>query len=159
MNLKVPKKDKYGNKDLELFSQTKQGQEFFSLEPLKIGHKGSKKDIISSISMDISWISMCYNDPLYVYIISDRYYNRNINLGFSSCTHLSRNKYIQEIDVGISQFDGAKIQNYKLSNDKRYKVHLLEDVEVRVKEWIDGVDLKKNAYYCVHWTIKGIFIK
>ena len=156
ISLNIPEKDEYGNKDLDLFALTEIGQEFFNLEPLRLGHKTSKKEIISSISTDIAWISMCYNVPLYVYVISDRYYNKNLNLGFSSCTHLSCNKRLQDVLSGVSDYSSEESKKLKIPKENRYAINLYEDVEERITNMLNNMDLKNNAYFCVKWTIKGI---
>lgn len=151
LSLNIPKKDKYGNNDLDLFAEMDIGQEFFNLEPLKIGYKTSKKELINSISVDISWISMCYNIPLYIYVISDRYYNKNINLGFSSCTHLSRNQYIQEAQMGMKGYSLDKAKSFIIPKEQRYQINLYEDVEKRISSWINELKLNKNYYYVLNY--------
>lgn len=151
MDLNVPNKDKYGNKDLELFSEMKEGQEFFNLEPLKIGYRKSKKEIINAMSVDISWISICYNTPLYLYVISDRFFNKYINLGLSSCTHLSRNQYIQEVQLGIEGYSIEKAKSLIIPKEQRYKVWVLEEVEKKIETWVNSLKLNERAYDCLKY--------
>ena len=72
-------KDKYGNIDLEKYDSTSEGADFFSITPLVVDRYSNKKELAHHTAIDISWISLCYNCPLYIYVMTDSWYYKNLD--------------------------------------------------------------------------------
>ena len=75
----VPQADIWGNPDLDKFMSTDEGKEFFNLAPMRIIEAKTKDQLIFRASTDVSFFSMCYNCPLYIYVLSNKGYKKLLN--------------------------------------------------------------------------------
>lgn len=57
---------------------------------------------------------------------------------------------------GVSDYSSEESKKLKIPKENRYAINLYEDVEERITNMLNNMDLKNNAYFCVKWTIKGI---
>lgn len=136
---KLPVKDKYKNKDYELFYNSKEGQEFLKIVPIRIKSERNKKELIFNLSMDISWISLCYNCDLYVYVMKDSWYYKNLDFWYQMHTNFGNLSKMQKL--GLNNNEAFK---YKLSNENRYYQGDIETLENNMMNNLKVINLSKN---------------
>lgn len=78
------------NPDFSSFFKTEEGKEFLKLDPIRIEKTGNIEDVIFSLPIDLSFLSMCYNCPLYIYVLDKKTYHKKLNLHMNN--HLSLEK-------------------------------------------------------------------
>ena len=100
----IPRADIWGNPDLLNYEKTDEGKEFFNIAPMRIISANTKEQLIFRISTDISFFSMCYNCPLYIYVMNKKTYKKLLNFKIDS--HINMGK-VQELlkDLHIDNQD------------------------------------------------------
>lgn len=73
-----------GMLDCDSFYNTTDGQAFAKIAPFRISHCNAKNKVIESMHSDIAFIGLCYKCPLYVYIVSDSWFYKNVRLPIHS---------------------------------------------------------------------------
>ena len=100
----IPKADIWGNPDLISYSSTQEGKDFFNIAPMRIISANNKEQLIFRISTDISFFSMCYNCPLYIYVMNKKTDKKLLN--FKIDNHVNMGK-VQDLlkDLHIDHQD------------------------------------------------------
>ena len=158
--IRVDKLQKYhycndGTMDFETYTQTSNGIEFSNIAPLIIEPINNKKDLVRQISMDIAWISLCYNIPLYIYIMTDNWYYKNLHLNllrsrrnFGKCTEMSNLHHIQRYTL-----DSTEVQSLRVPLEKSYYKGDMEIIEREVKDKFQNINLRKEPIYAYKLSI------
>lgn len=155
----VPIKDKYGNRDTDLFFNSQQGLEFLKYHPLKIKNEKNKLNVIYSLQDDITWISLCYNCPLYIYVLTDSWYLKNLNLDFVNYVNLKRISKMCEYSV-----KDPKSEKYKVNKKERYFSNGNYDdvsniVLLELNKWLKNTNLVKTPVLGLKLTVEKGFEK
>lgn len=158
--IKIEKLQKYhymldGTVDFETYMQTSEGMEFGNIAPLVIKPIENKKDLVFQISMDITWISLCYNIPLYIYVMTDNWYYKNLHLSFlrsrvnlGKCTEMSNLHHIQGYAL-----DSLEVQSLKVPLERAYYKGSMEVIEKEVKDKFQSINLRKEPIYTYKLSI------
>ena len=75
----IPKTGIFRSPDMAKYMMSNEGKEFFNIEPMRIIEVKDKEQLIFRASTDISFFSMCYNCPLYIYVMEDKTYKNLLN--------------------------------------------------------------------------------
>lgn len=164
--IKIEKLQKYhymldGTVDFETYMQTFEGVEFGNIAPLIIKPIGNKKDLMYQISMDITWISLCYNIPLYIYVMTDNWYYKNLHLShlrsrtnLGKCTEMSNLHNIQGYAL-----DSLEVQSLKVPLEKAYYKGNMEVIEREVRDKFQNINLRKESIYAYKLSVlEGIVL-
>lgn len=135
----MPIKDKYGNRDSQLFFNSEKGKKFLNITPLRIARVNNKEDVIYNLIMDLKWVGLCYNCPLYIYVCSDRWFYKNIQLQFHRYTNFYKVHKMQE--CGINSED---IDNYRLLSLNRYYNGDMNKLEEDIRAVLKDVNMVKT---------------
>lgn len=120
LQFEIPKKDKYGNLDTETFYNSRQGKEFLKINPLVLRSVKEKKDLSFQIAMDISWISLCYNCPLYIYIMTDNWFYNNIPFRFFRYSNYGKSAELQKLGQFYGGYNFPEIQDLRVDINTTY---------------------------------------
>lgn len=143
----IPFVGKTQTRDMAAFCATDDGKEFLTIAPLRICHERDKISAIAEAAVDIAWIGLCYNCPLYVSFMSDNAFYSDFDLGmarytnFEKCTNMQREGRFAELPKEQQYFGGdfntivntcerefqfkivgKEIVQYKLENNKIERV-------------------------------------
>lgn len=108
----IPFVGKTQTRDIIAFSATDEGKEFMRIAPLRICHESDKKRAIEKAIIDIAWIGLCYNCPLYIAFMSNNAFYSDFDLGlmrhtnFEKCTLMQREGRFAEIPASEQYFGG-----------------------------------------------------
>lgn len=138
-------------RDMTTFCTTDNGKEFLQINPLRISHEHSKSNAISNVAIDVAWIGLCYNIPLYIAFMTESAFHNTFDLGmarytnFDKCTKMQRENRYAEISKAEQYFQGdynsivnACNQHFKfnLSNTKiiqyRLAKNTIEEIPISV---------------------------
>lgn len=86
--------NKYGRNWNE-FYETEEGKEFRSIAPVRMYYQKNRKELLWNVAMDICWISGCYNCPLHVYIMKDKVFHKELDLGYMKYTNFGKCKAME----------------------------------------------------------------
>lgn len=103
----IPKKGMFGTPDWYQFLTSEEGKEFFDISPMRIIQVENQKQLIFRLSTDVSFLSMCYNCPLYIYIMDNKTYKRVLNYKIKS--HFNMGKVQQLLSDNKKLAEKAKI--------------------------------------------------
>lgn len=162
--IKIEKLQKYhyqadGKMTFEEYAESPEGKEFHSITPLIIDPVKDKKNLAYQMSMDIAWLSLCYNSPLYIYVMSDNWWYKNMHFlglrsrrNFGKCTQMSNKCHLEGYTVG-----SLEVQSFRVPEDSTY---YKGDLDVIVKEVSKIVldksfNMKENPVQCIRLTASG----
>lgn len=77
------------------FYETEEGKEFRSIAPVRMYYQKNKRQMLFDIAMDICWIGCCYNCPLHVYIMKDKVFHNELDLGYMKYTNFGKCKAME----------------------------------------------------------------
>ena len=153
----IPKKDNYGNLDLDTFYNSIQGQKFREIKPLVLNYIKERKDLSFQIAMDISWISLCYNCDLYIYIMSDNCYFSMLDLGFHSYKNFGKSAELQRLGQQYGNYNFPGINDLKIDINTTYYKGDLQTIEDVVNENIKSINLRKRAIWGYKLSVNNGF--
>ena len=154
-------KDKYGNIDLEGYYKTPEGADFFSITPLVIDWYSNKKELAHHAAFDISWLSLCYNCPLYIYVMTDSWYSKNLGFSnlksrrnFGKCKEMTNLRNIKGYDLNSPEINALRIE----PNVAYYK-NDIDKIEEEVSKIILNreFNMKEKPIWCIKLTVKSGF--
>lgn len=127
--------------------------------PLKIKNEKNKLNVIYSLQDDITWISLCYNCPLYIYVLTDSWYLKNLNLDFVNYVNLKRISKMCEYSVKDPQSE-----KYKVDEKERYFSNGNYDdvsniVLLELNKWLKNTNLVKTPVLGLKLTVEKGFEK
>ncbi len=155
----IPKKDKYGNPDWDVFYNSNQGCEFLKISPLVISDIKDKKDLVSEIAMDISWISLCYTCDLYIYVMTDRWAIKNLSLRQHKYSNFGKCVKLQQEYVKTNSYNSVEVQNLKINPMITYFKGDLNKISEETKNIFMDVNLKENPIWGVKLSATYGFVK
>lgn len=112
MKYHIPYVGKTHTRDMATFCATENGKEFLEINPLRISHEKNKSSAIYNVAVDIAWIGLCYNHPLYIAFMTDNAFYNMFDLGmarytnFDKCTKMQRENKFAEINPEEEYFKG-----------------------------------------------------
>ncbi len=142
--IKIPKKDKYGNLDLDLFFSTEDGKNFLSIVPLVLSSVKDKKELFYNVSMDISWISLCYNCDLYIYVMSDNWFYKNLDLNFHRHANFGNCSELQNLHIKYGTYDFPEAKMLKLPLEMTYFCGDMCIIEKEISENLKDINLREK---------------
>lgn len=120
-SVKIDKLMKYdylngGKMAREEYYNTPEAEEFLAITPLIIDPIDDKRYLPSKIAGDISWLSLCYNCPLNIYVMTDNWYYKNLKLlhlrsrrNFGKCSQMQNLHQIEKLDLNSSEIDALRV--------------------------------------------------
>lgn len=150
----MPLKDKYGNRDSQIFFNSKQGEQFLNIDPLRIAREKDKESTIGSLIMDLKWVSLCYNCPLYMYICSDKWFYKYLKLQVHRYTNFYKVHKMQECGIGSDEKD-----NYRLPPLNRVYSGDMDKLENDIRTILKDVNMVKTPILGYKITLNAGFIQ
>lgn len=143
-----------GMLDIEGFYASKEGKKFQKISPISIKRVNNKKDLQAQIAADISFISLCYNCPLYIYVMKDSSYFHELSLGFISHNNYGKVNQLFELKMKYNSYDFPEAKELKVPMEKTYYKGNLEKIDEAVKTALKPLNLKKNPINAYKLTTK-----
>lgn len=147
MKVDIPVKDKYGNADLDSFYSTNQGKEFSLLDPLRTYRFTSKIGVIDEIQKILGVGVVVYNCPLYVYVMSDNWYYKNLS-GMHSVmfSHLYRMVEYQK-RVNSFGFCDYRTQELRIKDEEMYYQGNFKLLESDIEKVMSVINLREQPLW------------
>lgn len=123
-------------RDYNSWYETENGKEFRSIAPVRMSYEKNRKQMLWEIAMDICYFGCCYNCPLHVYIMNDKIFHKELDLGYAKWTNVGKCRAMERVDKDYSiklprsemYFEGQMavvekqvydtMKDFKLTNDK-----------------------------------------
>lgn len=147
-----PVKDKYKNPDYNAFYTTDNGKKFLSIEPLVMCCYNGKTECLESLAADIAWLGVWYNCPLYVYLMKDTYYFKELPLQYSKYRNFGKAHTAQEI-VFAEGYSSPKLENLRVDNC--YFDGCYEETQKAVVKVFEKLSLRESSCYGFLLTLNG----
>ena len=143
----IPKKDKYGNLDLDAFYNSNEGVRFREIKPLVIEYIKNKKDMSFKIAMDISWISLCYNCDLFIYVMSDNFYFDELKLGLHTYRNFGKVTELHNLRYRYNSFDFPEYDELRVDINTTYYKGEMEKINEEVCKILNVVNLREKSLW------------
>ena len=120
----------------EEYANSPEGKELNSITPLIIMPIKGKKNLVYQISTDISWLSLCYNCPLNIYVMTDNWWYKNMHFlklhsrrNFGKSTQMSKKCHIEGYEVG-----SPEVQAFRVPQDSTYYKGDMDVIEEEISK-------------------------
>lgn len=146
------------SKKSDIYDESAESKEFTAITPFVLDTAENKKDLGWFLTRDLSWISICYNLPLYVYIMSNRWYYKNVNFGnLRSRRNFGKCSQMQDLHMQGYALDSLELEALRIDSRTRYYANNMEFLEADIKEILseDRFNLKKHPVIAIRLTVEG----
>ena len=131
-----------GKMTFEEYAESPEGKEFYSITPLILQPIKDKKSLAYQIAMDVAWLSLCYNSPLNIYVMTDNWWYKNMHFlglhsrrNFGKSSKMSKKCHIEGYDIG-----SPEVQAFRVPQETTY---YQGDIDV-IEQEIDKIVLDKS---------------
>lgn len=138
-------------RDYNNWYETENGKEFRSISPVRMSYENERKQMLFQIAMDICWIGCCYNCPLHIYIMKDKIFHNELDLGYKRYTNFGKCKamegdkkdYSMKLPRTEMYFEGQMavvekqvydVMKFKLTNDNPIAHYIVYKDRIEVCE-------------------------
>jgi len=149
----VPFIDGTQNRDSHAFWMSSMGRKINDEAPIAIKSVKNKKSLFYDISMDITFMSLCYNCPLYIYVLRDGYYNKELDIGFLSLRNFGK---VSEL-TKLSNRGDSRAKDLMIPLENTYYGGKVEDIQKIVMNVFSTMNFKNKKVFGYKLTIeKGL---
>lgn len=162
--IKIEKLQKYhyqadGKMTFEEYANSPEGKEFHNITPLVIEPIQDKKDLAYQIAADVAWLSLCYNSPLYIYVMTDNRWYKNMHFlglrskrNFGKCTQMQNLHHLEGYDLG-----SPEVQSFRVPKGSTYYKGDLDVIEKEVSKIVldKSFNMRENPVQCIRLTASG----
>lgn len=139
----VPYIDGTQNRDSEKFLKSKIGQKINNNPPLAIKYVNSKKALAYDVAIDVAFMGLCYNCPLYVYIMKDSYYYNHLDIGFVSLRNFGNVSKLTSLPDRTSE----EANQLRIDQTTTYYGGDVDTIELVCNEKFKEINLKNSPIW------------
>ena len=164
--IKIEQLQKYhyqadGKMSFEEYVNSPEGQEFYHITPLIIMPVKDKKNLAYQIAMDVAWLSLCYNCPLNIYVMTDNWWYKNMHFlglhsrrNFGRSSQMSNKCHIEGYDVG-----SPEVQAFRVPEESTYYKGDIDVIEQEIAKIVldKSFNLRENPIQHIRVTAKDGF--
>lgn len=153
-SLHVPYLTGSRTRDVERFFEGPYGKRINNTPPIAICAANTKISAAENIALDIAFISLCYNCPLNIYIVTDTYYHRTLDLGFASLRNFGNVSKLLSLEPGSEEAEKLRVDR----NTTYYNGDAVE-MEKTIAPIIKSLNFKNKAIYSFKITPEKGFVE
>ena len=131
------------NRDSHAFWMSDMGHKINDGAPIAIKSVKDKKSLIHDVSMDVAFMSLCYNCPLYIYVVRDGYYYKELDMGFLSLRNFGK---VSELTNRANNRD-AKTKELLLPLENAYYNGKVEDIQTAFNKTFYEMNFKNKKVF------------
>ena len=141
-------------RDVEKFFEGAYGRRINDTPPIAICAANTKVSAAENIALDIAFISLCYNCPLNIYVVSDSYYQRTLDLGFASLRNFGNVSKLLALEPGSEEAEKLRVDR----NTTYYNGDTIKIQQV-VSPIIKSLNFKNKSIYSFKITPEEGFVE
>lgn len=139
----VPFIEKSQNRDSHTFWMSDMGHKIDKEAPIAIKNVKDKKSLMYDIAMDVAFMSLCYNCPLYIYVLKDGYYYKELDIGFVSLRNFGKVSELTDRSNG----GDTTAKELLIPVDDTYYKGKVEDIQDAFKKTFSNVSFKSQKVF------------
>lgn len=141
------------NRDSYAFWMSEMGRKINDSAPIAIKSVKDKKSLAYDISIDIAFMGLCYNCPLYIYVLRDGYYNKDLDIGFLSLRNFGK---VSEL-TNSPDNKSAKAKELLIPVESSYYGGKVEDVMRATANVFSNINFKNKKVFGYKLTVEKGF--
>ena len=141
-------------RDVEKFFEGPYGKRINNNPPIAICAANTKISAAENIALDIGFISLCYNCPLNIYIVTDTFYHRTLDLGFASLRNFGNVSKLIALEPGSEE-----ALELRINREDTYYCGDIEKISETIVPIIKSLNFKNKTHYCFRITKEEGFVE
>lgn len=150
----IPYVGKTKTRDSEAFYSSTKGKKFLRITPLVISNCNDMRDAAHNIAIDIAYLSLCYNIPLYIYVLSDKSFYKELDIGCVSFRNFGKVAKLTDLHAKYNSYDFPEAKELKVDQQNTYYKGNIDEIIKVVAETLPKKKLTNYTCFSFKLTAK-----